>query len=557
MNRSTDQRTNRSIVIGFDGLSPKTLNYLLKRGLLPNFQKLKDSGYYSALKTSTPPQSPVAWASFITGETPDKHGIFDFITRDPESLTPHLTFSHAYSKSNPMHGTPFWDKSAERGIPTEILFLPNTFPLPSKIYNLKSKISMIAGMGTPCIDGTESTCHFFTTSNKYVEDHHSHLIKLTNQLINESTVFGPRTKTGPLSVPLTLTRKKTFLEVDLQGQKIRLKKGQISPWVEISFKLNAFKTLHGIGRFVLKSLNPLELYLTPINFHPAKSPFPISIPNDFSKNLAKDHGLFSTIGLPSDTWAYDRGYLTKKAFLDLTYDVYRSQEKIVHDRIKNFQAGLFVAYFNVSDPIQHMFYRDQKVINKIYQDLDRTLGKVLKILTTSDQLLVLSDHGFGPLNFEVNLNRYLYDQKLLVLNNNTSDSDLLQNIDWQKTSCYALGFNSLFITKKGQTQKVLSILKKLKFRGKKVFTNFYPVKTEYNTAPDYTLGYNLGFRSSFQTALGNLGPGAVISPRKGQWSGDHMFDAPLVPGILLSNKPLKIKKPAITDVTQIAIDSLH
>ena len=30
-----------------------------------------------------PPQSPVAWSSFTTGLEPARHGIFDFVHRDP------------------------------------------------------------------------------------------------------------------------------------------------------------------------------------------------------------------------------------------------------------------------------------------------------------------------------------------------------------------------------------------------------------------------------------------------------------------------------------------
>ena len=43
------------------------------------------------LGTSIPPQSPVAWSTFITGLDPGGHGIFDFVHRDPKTMTPYLS----------------------------------------------------------------------------------------------------------------------------------------------------------------------------------------------------------------------------------------------------------------------------------------------------------------------------------------------------------------------------------------------------------------------------------------------------------------------------------
>ena len=49
---------------------------------------------HSAIATSNPPQSPVAWSSFITGLGPHAHGIYDFLTRDPKSYLPDLSSTH-------------------------------------------------------------------------------------------------------------------------------------------------------------------------------------------------------------------------------------------------------------------------------------------------------------------------------------------------------------------------------------------------------------------------------------------------------------------------------
>ena len=49
---------------------------LIKKGLLPNFKKLKEEGTFAPLRSTEPPISPVAWSTFATGVNPGKHNIF-------------------------------------------------------------------------------------------------------------------------------------------------------------------------------------------------------------------------------------------------------------------------------------------------------------------------------------------------------------------------------------------------------------------------------------------------------------------------------------------------
>ena len=55
---------------------------------LPNLNRLRTQGSFRRLATSTPPQSPVAWSTFITGTDPSTHRIFDFVHRDAATLKP-------------------------------------------------------------------------------------------------------------------------------------------------------------------------------------------------------------------------------------------------------------------------------------------------------------------------------------------------------------------------------------------------------------------------------------------------------------------------------------
>ena len=57
-------------------------------------------------------------------------------------------------------------------------------------------------------------------------------------------------------------------------------------------------------------------------------------------------------------------------------------------------------------------------------------------------------------------------------------------------------------------------------------------------APDLVVGYAKGTRSSDESALGGLSREVMVD-NTSAWSGDHCMDHLAVPGILLSNRPLK------------------
>src|SRR5580692_1137823 len=74
------------IVLGIDGMDP---NFLEAHWAdLPNLDRLRRDGEFLRLATTFPPQSPVAWSTFITGTGPNQHGIYDFVSRNPRTRLP-------------------------------------------------------------------------------------------------------------------------------------------------------------------------------------------------------------------------------------------------------------------------------------------------------------------------------------------------------------------------------------------------------------------------------------------------------------------------------------
>ena len=100
-------RVKKTIVLGLDGLEPSICDHLLERGLLPNLAKLRATGTYRRLGTSMPALSPVAWSTFATGTDPSRHGIYDFIARDPRTYAPKLSSSEVYGQTRFLHIGPF------------------------------------------------------------------------------------------------------------------------------------------------------------------------------------------------------------------------------------------------------------------------------------------------------------------------------------------------------------------------------------------------------------------------------------------------------------------
>ncbi len=77
-------------VIGLDGLSWNYLNKLINHGTLPYLKHL----IYTAFRTNLhafPPSTPPSWSSIMTGVNPGKHGIFDFLYFNRNSLKVRLT----------------------------------------------------------------------------------------------------------------------------------------------------------------------------------------------------------------------------------------------------------------------------------------------------------------------------------------------------------------------------------------------------------------------------------------------------------------------------------
>ncbi|HHT9123623.1 MAG TPA: alkaline phosphatase family protein, partial [Candidatus Wunengus sp. YC63] len=222
---------------------------------------------------------------------------------------------------NNRQGKTIWELSAEHGIKTRIIRFPNTFP-PDHIEDGE----ILSGLGVPDIRGTMGTFSYYTTEHTAQSENTEMGGKIIQVTFSdnkaETIIYGPRNKLfkrppPEINLPLTLeiinretdhpeaenTKDTRLLKIVTSGQTLVLKEGEWSDWFVLKFSFNPFVKMYGIARFHVISIEPLKLYLSPVNFHPEHPPLPISYPDNYSKDIAKKIGLYKTLGWAIDTWA--------------------------------------------------------------------------------------------------------------------------------------------------------------------------------------------------------------------------------------------------------------
>ncbi len=75
------------LVVGWDAADWKAIDPLMDQGLMPNLERMVNSGVRGRMATLDPPLSPMLWTSIATGKRPYKHGILGFTEVGPDGKT--------------------------------------------------------------------------------------------------------------------------------------------------------------------------------------------------------------------------------------------------------------------------------------------------------------------------------------------------------------------------------------------------------------------------------------------------------------------------------------
>ena len=132
---------SRVLVIGLDAATLDLVEPWAKAGKLPLFAQLMREGAYGTLWSTVPAISPPAWTSIITGQNPGKHGIFDFVRRQPG------TYNLQSVRSDFTRYRTVFDLLSAYGKRVAAINIPMTYP-PSPVNGI-----MISGLGAPAGSG--------------------------------------------------------------------------------------------------------------------------------------------------------------------------------------------------------------------------------------------------------------------------------------------------------------------------------------------------------------------------------------------------------------------
>jgi predicted AlkP superfamily phosphohydrolase/phosphomutase len=591
-------RVRRIVFLGLDGLDPRTTERLMAEGKLPNLARLAAEGSYARLRTTFPALSPVAWSTFATGVSPAKHNIFDFLDRSLKSYLPRLSSARVGQPAHVLRlgrlriplsrapvelrrkSQPFWAILGRQGIGCTILRVPITFP-PEKFDG-----RLLSAMCTPDLKGTQGSFSQFTTRVEratYENGSRHPLRRVEDGFAGE--IAGPLDtflEASPtLRIPFRIARCNGAFELNIQGRRCLLRPGEYTGWQRLRFRTAIGATANGMARFLVTETEPeFSLYMTPLNLDPERPALPISHPPYYAAYLANLLGTYSTLGMAEDTWALNEGAIGEDAFLRQAWDIFAEREAMFLNALENTRRGVVACVFDTSDRVQHMFYRrlgtadpHADAIEEMYRRMDTLAGKAMAAADSGTALLVLSDHGFCAFRRGVNINAWLRDNGYLSLRNGARESgSFFEGVDWSRTRAYALGLGGFYLNVKGREAQGIvgrreaeelqaEIMRKLAALrdddGATPIRNVYATASLYrgpylDAAPDFIVGYNEGYRCSWEGAVGKVAAHAIEENRKA-WSGDHCVDPVLVPGVLFSNRKIDAADPGIEDLAPTAL----
>ena len=622
----------RVVVLGIDGLDPDILAKVIADHpeRMQNFAALVAEGGLHRLQTSTPPQSPVAWSNFITGLDPGGHGIFDFIHRDPQTREVATSVTKPQAESNlalpgswqlPLTGNPesnrsskaFWEILAEHGVAADVWRMPANFPVtPSKGWSF-------SGMMTPAIDSAYGEYHLFTTTPTIESVSTEGKIEFVQRFGNTITtrLLGPPNpfqKSGErVGIPLEISidPQANAAVIKVAEQPLVLKPRQWSDFVRVSFPLlrAGVSSVAGTVRFYLRSLEPFELYASPINIDPFDPVTPVSAPKSASATLAQAIGIYYTQGMPEDVNALKDKALSDEEFMLQSNLVHVEGERMLDYALTRWnrksEGGFLFFYFSGVDLCSHMMWRHgdrehpahdeafargedeswthrpgstwSEVLEDIYLRMDPVLGRIRAQLPKDALLVVMSDHGFESWHRKVNLNSWLVEQGYLVLKDGKTPGKgtaLPRDVDWSKTRAYGLGFNGLYLNLAGREgakggapgivqrgaeaaalcAELKQKLEALRDGDARPILRVDLASAIYHgaraaEAPDMIVGYNAGYGNSDASTLGRI-PLEIIEDNKGgTFNGNHLMAPELVEGSLLTNGKVLPGSNGLEDLT--------
>ncbi len=496
-------------------------------------------------------------------------------------------------------GTAFWELLEDAGVETTMFRIPANYP-PVPTHSGRA----ISGMGTPDLRGSPGTFSYYTDAPTAKAGKVAGGV-IERVAVKQGTVravlegppnpFLEGAPAATLAFEAHLDVSNPVALIRIGDERVLLNVGEWSDWIEVRFELlPGLVSVPGMVRLFLRQTTPdFGLYISPVNIDPRDPAQPIATPAQYAFELAEAVGPFYTQEMPEDTKALSAQVLSPRDFLVQSGLVLNERRALLQHELRRFREqrgrALLFFYFSSVDQRHHMLARHldlehpfhradtptdlAQAMRTTYQEMDEILGWVLEELDQDTSLIVMSDHGFAPFRRQAHLNTWLERQGYLSLKPSArarrEKFDWLRGIDWSRTRAFAIGLNSLYLNVRGRerygivepdrrrelAREIADALHRWQDpkTGERVVTRAVTREEVYHgphveRAPDLVVGYGPGYRASWATTMGKA-PAGLIEDNLEEWSGDHCMDSRAVPGVLLSDRPLRASEADLRDLS--------
>jgi predicted AlkP superfamily phosphohydrolase/phosphomutase len=472
-----------------------------REGKLPNIKKMMDQGSYGYSIPVFPSHTPINYATLLTGVLPQNHGATDGPIRIYGS--PLSTPAISGFSSNAKKVDPIWYTLEQHGVASTLLAVPGSTP-PELNYGQTIK-GRWGGWGheRPSII-FQSTLPAYDNIPNASEDHiinhgnpHTHFItpqKPKDWVVPIPPTYSPAQEIDlsqwqpgfyALLIDSTNDNKTNYDSLYLSHLKTNylfsIKEGQWSEWVDLvpymdqalpdpsrshtthtnrwpilpssKVKFKAIKlgeTNFFRLRILHDDLNPTLVSPKELN-HEIQSQlgpmvdFPDNNPQQLI-NFKEDRTTFLEESRMSMDWHRNAAEL----FLDKA-----QPQAMIHSTYTPNQMLTSRWWIRLVDPLSDQFDRSNKLereqawdeILEMYQDIDRIIGVALKKLDKKSFLILSSDHGAIPLNYDVRINNYFKQKGWL--HTYYDQENQTTRVDWSKTRVIYLMTNHIYINPRG------------------------------------------------------------------------------------------------------------
>ena len=131
----------RVLIVGLDGATFDVLGPMMRAGRMPHLQRFIEGGTSGVLRSTTPPITPAAWTTCLTGKGPGLHGIIDFERYDVRTNALRFNSTQCLSSVRTI-----WQILGDKGFAVGSVNVPMTYP-PTPVNGF-----MISGFETPSIN---------------------------------------------------------------------------------------------------------------------------------------------------------------------------------------------------------------------------------------------------------------------------------------------------------------------------------------------------------------------------------------------------------------------